>query len=124
MTNLNNYPTIKKELASYILDRINDGVINNENRDEWHFHCFNEDYYIIGYYQASEWLKTHDLDTFEAIEMVKEYEMDHFGEFNTKINSEAIVNMLVYILGEELIYSDDFKNIKQLKKAMKEIAND
>ena len=124
MTNLNNYPTIKKELASYILDRINDGVINNENRDEWHFHCFNEDYYIIGYYQATEWLKTHDLDTFKAIEIVKEYEVDHFGEFTTKINSESIVNMLAYILGEELIYSDDFKNIKQLKKAMKEIAND
>lgn len=124
MTNLNNFPTIKKELANHILDRISDGVIDNTNKDDWHFHCFNEDFYIVYHSEAVKWLKNHNLDTFEAIEIVTEYENEQFGETNTKINPEAIVNMVAYILGEELLYSDEFKNIKQLKKAMKEITND
>ena len=116
--------SIKKELACHILDKINDGIIDNGNRDDWHYHCFNEDYYIIGYYEAKEWLKRHDVGTFEAIGLVKDYEIDNFGEFTTNINYEAIVNMIAYIFGYELLYSDDFKTIKQLKKAMKKIVNE
>lgn len=123
MQNLNDYPTIKTELASHILDRISVGVIDNDSKYDWHFHCFNKDYYIIYHSEAVKWLKKHDLDTFEAIEIVTEYENEHFGETNTKINPKSIVNMIAYIFGEELIYSEDFKNIKQLKKAMKEIIN-
>lgn len=111
--------SIKTELVNHILDKINDGILTNENRDDWHFYCFNEDYYIIGYYEASQWLKNHKIGEFEAVDIVKEYEIDHFGEFNTKINSEAIVNMLAYIYGEELLNSFDVKNIKQLKKELK-----
>lgn len=111
--------SIKKELSSYILDCINDNVICNANRDDWHHLLFNTNYYIIGYYNASQWLKSHNISEFEAIEIVREYENENFGEFTTEINSEKIVNMLVYIYGEELIYSDDFKSIKQLKKAIK-----
>lgn len=114
--------SVKQELASHVIDLINDGVLTNENKEDWHFHAFNEDYYIIGYYQASEWLKKHDIDSFEAIGICQQYEKDNFGEC-TKVydNSETTVNMLVYIYGEELIYSDDFKKIKHLKKAMKEL---
>jgi hypothetical protein len=114
--------SIRVELAAHILDRINDGVIDNDNRDDWHFHCFNEDFYIVYHSAAKEWLKQHDLDTFEAIEIVREYEMDNFGEMNTAINPEAIVNMLAYIYGEELIYSVDADTIKELKEEMEEIA--
>lgn len=116
--------SIKTELAQSILDKINDGILTNDNRDDWHYHAFNEDYYIIGYFEANNWLKKHDLDAFEAIEIVKDYEVNNFGEFTTKINSEAIVNMIAYIYGEELIYDQDFKNIKELKKAMKDIVKD
>lgn len=113
--------SIKKEIANHIIDRINDRVIDNTNRDDWHYYCFNEDYYIIGYYEAKQWLKAHDLDTFEAIDIVQEYEKDNFGETNTKINSEAVVNMLVYIYGDELIYSDNYETVEQLKEAMENI---
>lgn len=116
--------SIKKELAQSILDKINDEILTNDNRDDWHYHAFNEDYYIIGYFEANEWLKKHDLDVFEAIETVRDYEVTNFGKFTTKVNSEAIANMIAYIYGEDLIYSEDFKNIKQLKKAMKEIAKE
>lgn len=115
--------SIKKELAQHILDAINDGIIDNNNRDDWHFHLFNEDYYIIGYYQASEWLKKHNLDTFEAIDIVKDYEIDHFGEFTTEINSEAIVNMVAYIFGEELLTDLDSENIEDLIEELNAILN-
>jgi len=108
--------SIRVELEAHIIDRINDGVLTNDNKDEWHFHCFNEDHYIIYYSVAVDWLKTHNIDTFEAIETVREYEMDNFGEMNTEINPESIVNMLAYIYGEELIHSYDAETVEELKE--------
>ena len=108
--------SIKTELLNHILDRINDRVLTTENRDDWHFHCFNEDYYIIYHSKAVEWLKNHELDTFEAIEIVKDYETDNFGELTTNINPESIVNMLAYIYGEELINSFDAESVEELKE--------
>jgi hypothetical protein len=112
--------SIKQELASHIIDRINDGVIYNENKEGWHFYCFNEDYYIIGYYQASEWLKAHDLDAFEAVSICQEYERDNFGKDAIQIydNSEKTVNMLAYIYGEELLNSVDVDTVEELKEEM------
>lgn len=108
--------SIKKELLNHILDRINDRVLTNQNIDDWRFHCFNEDYYIIYHSKAIQWLKIHSIDTFEAIETVKDYELQHFGEFTTKINPESIVNMLAYIYGEELMYSFNIDSVDKLKK--------
>mgnify|MGYP003119545742 FL=1 len=66
-----------------------------------HHQIFNEDYYIVGYYQAEQWLGT---DTFRVIAEIKDYEEMHFGECHTDLSSsEAVVNMYVYILGEEVI---------------------
>ena len=50
--------SVKEELLNSILDKINDGVLTNDNKDEWHYLCFNEDYYIIGYYEFNQWLMT------------------------------------------------------------------
>lgn len=114
--------SIKLELAGHILDRINDGIIDDANKDEWHFHCFNEDYYIIGYYQALEWLKRHNIDTFDAIKTCNDYEKDNFGEMSGKYNnSESTVNMLAYIYGEELLNEIDADNIEELREQLKEI---
>ncbi len=112
--------TIKTELQNHILDMINDEVINNTNKDEWHYHCFNEDYYIIGYYDANQWLKKHNLSTFEAVEIVRNYEVDNYGKFWTYINSESIVNMLAYIYGEEIIYDIDAESVEELKEILEE----
>ena len=38
---------------------------------ELHNQIFNEDYYIVGYYQAEQWLGT---DTFSVIAEIKDYE--------------------------------------------------
>jgi hypothetical protein len=95
---------LDKELASHILNRINDGVVTDGNMDDiLHYHCFNEDLYIIGYYNAEQWITKHFDSTFDAIKLVKEYETDAFGSMITDINSESIANMLAYIKGDELI---------------------
>ena len=97
--------SIKTELHKHILNCLNEGILTNENSEEWHYYCFNKDHYITGYYQAIQWLEKHNIDAFEAIDIVREYEVYNFGEFTREINSECIVNMLVYIYGEEILNS-------------------
>lgn len=108
--------SVRTELLNHILDRINDGVIDDSNKDEWHFYCFNEDYYIIGYYEASQWLKNHNIGEFEASGICQQYEIDNFGESKVYDNSESVVNMLAYIYGEEIIFSLNANTIEELEE--------
>ena len=78
-----NLETIKTELKEHL----NDYILNSfewsdivEDAHELHFQAFNQDYYIIGYYQAEQWLKKHDISVFEGIEFVQNYERDNFGD--------------------------------------------
>ena len=101
MKNLSNNG--RNELIGKIIDAINDGYLIGKPVNELHHEIFNTDYFIIGYFKAEEWLK-ENYGVFAAIETVKNYEIDNFGELNTDISSsEKLVNMLVYILGEELL---------------------
>jgi len=103
-----NLDTIKTELKEYILDNINyyDNIDELIRDNELHHELFNTDYYIIGTYKCKEWLKEHNLCTFEVCDFIKEYEVDNFGECTTDLSSpERVVNMLVYILGQEVLYS-------------------
>jgi hypothetical protein len=93
----------KKELVEHIEDGV--AEIKEYNPDNWredlHFHLFNEDYYIIGTYKAKQWLGDF---AFDAIETIREYEQDNFGEVSTDFSSpEKVVNMYTYIAGEELM---------------------
>lgn len=114
--------SVKLELANHILDRINDGVIDDTNKDDWHFHCFNEDYYIIGYYEASQWLKAHEIEPFEAIGICQQWEQDVLGE-KQKVydNAETTVNMLAYVWGEKLLSEISAESIEELTEALNEI---
>ena len=47
--------------------------------EDLHHKLFNEDYYIIGYYNCEQWLKKHNLNIFEAIAFVQDYESEMFG---------------------------------------------
>ena len=89
--------SIKEELTEYINDN------KNYYEEELHYHLFNQDYYIIGYYQAQEWLDKHGISVFEALDTIREYEDLNFGECKSYTNAEETVNMLVYIYGEELL---------------------
>jgi len=97
--------TIKTELKNYIEENINNYASNDE---DLHFHLFNEGYYIIGYYNAEQWLKEHNISVFEGIEFVQEYERENFGTVKTYDNAESLVNMIVYIVGGELIYQEEY----------------
>ena len=68
-----------------------------------HNELFNTDYYIVGTYQAEEALREYDV--FEAIRKVKNYEENNFGVVYTDLSDpKAVVNMLYYIIGEEVLY--------------------
>ena len=83
-----------QELKKYDLEEYNQLVQDGEI----HNRLFNEDYYIIGTFEAKEWLQN---EVFEVMEFVKDYEIDNFGESHTELtNPEKLVNMYVYVMGE------------------------
>ena len=100
----------RKEIAEYFNDYIkeNDTAIFEDKYfyDDIHHYCFNENYYIIGTYQAKQWLGD---ETLNIINFIKEYEEFNFGKVSTDFKSAyKIVNMYVYIIGEEVV--NDWKN--------------
>ena len=90
---------------------LQDVVLNNFSADstdfsELHQVAFNESEYLIGYYRCEQWLKQHDISPFEAIADIIQWELDVLGESEMKpsdINSESVVNLLTYILGEQVL---------------------
>lgn len=67
-----------------------------------HNRVFNEDYEYIYTSEAREMLNRYDV--FDAIEEIKEYEQNNFGEVNTDFSSScAVANMIWYIIGEEAL---------------------
>jgi len=95
----------RTEILTHTIDRIremrdyNADLLDDKDQCDLHSVIFNESHYIIGYFQGKEWLGE---DTFEALGMIQEYEQSNFGETTTDLSSsEAVANMLAYILGEE-----------------------
>lgn len=83
--------------------------------DELFDYMFNSDYYIIGTYEAIEALETYKNDekldgyetalngVFGAIQLVKQYESDQFGDASTPLDDpEKLASMVEYIRGESL----------------------
>ena len=92
---------MRKEARKAIIEALQDGY--DGYYCDLHHEVFNTDYYIIGTYEAKEALKEYDV--FEAIEKVQTYEEENFGEVYTDLsNPEKLVNMLYYIIGEEVLY--------------------
>ena len=128
MKNLTN--EARKELISKVIETIQENDLEGLYVEELHQRAFNQDYYIIGYYEAEKWLVAN-YGVFEAIEKIQEYEENNFGEVNTNLgNSESVCNMLTYILGEEIIQDlnikgDKFtkKELKRIEKELKELVN-
>ena len=96
----------KEEIKEYFDDYIKDNeewLKESEHwKDDLHHNAFNTDYYIIGTYQAKQWLGDMALD---VINFIKDYEQDTFGEvFCDFSDPERIVNAYVYIIGEEIVW--------------------
>jgi len=95
----------RTEILTHTTDRLREmrdhdaDVLDDRDSCDLHQVIFNESHYIVGYFQGKQWLGE---DTFEALGMIKEYEQSNFGELTTDLSSsEAVANMLAYILGEE-----------------------
>ena len=94
------YEEIKEHFVDWMKEQ--DAEWLKDNKDYWHHHAFNMDYYIIGTYQATQWLGDR---AFEVINIIKDYEQSNFGEVYTDLSSpEAVVNMYAYIVGETVVY--------------------
>ena len=84
---LSNFPCTSNYLSYYWADL--------------HHFLFNEDYFLIGYYNCKKWLGDSLLS---AINLIKDYELFNFGEVSSDLSSsEDIANMTAYILGEEIL---------------------
>jgi len=104
MSNLNkNFIELVK---SHGLDRLGENPEKFEDKDELHSFLFNEDYFVIGYFQASKILKDCNYSELDAIRDLIQLQNDHFGEISFKpeeLNSEFLVNQLTYFYGFEVI---------------------
>ena len=90
---------IREHFNDFIEDRGEEWV--SENLEDLHHYAFNEDYYIIGRYQATQWLGE---EVFNVIDHIKEYEQTNFGEVATDLSEpERVVNMYAYIIGETVV---------------------
>lgn len=100
-TNINTkHNEMRAEAIEKIIETLENGF--SGYYADLHNEVFNTDYYIIGTYKAEKALEEYGV--FEAIRKVKEYEIDNFGELFTDIaDPEKLVNMLFYIVGDEVI---------------------
>ena len=90
-------------IAQTAIDKLNDGIGNNVTGADLHNELFNTDYFIIGRFQAEQWLIANT-GVFNAIGIITDYEKDNFGEIMTDLSeSEKVCNMIVYIAGEEVL---------------------
>jgi len=101
--------------TSYNTEVLNYGIENLKNVQadsvhgcDLHNRLFNEDYFIIGYHQAEEFLKNTVEGIFGCIEKIKTYEQDNFGQVSTDLSSsEKVANMYAYIVGEEILQESE-----------------
>ena len=94
------YEEIKEHFEDFINQEGKDWV--EEHKEDLHHEIFNTDYYIIGTYKAKQWLEDQ---VFDVINIIKKYENFNFGSVNTDLSDpEKVVNMYVYIVGEQIVY--------------------
>ena len=95
------YDEIKEHFEDFIKDQDKNWI--EENKDDLQHEIFNTDYYIIGRHQAKLWLEDQ---VFNIIDTIKKYENFNFGSVNTDLSEpEKVVNMYVYIVGEQITYN-------------------
>lgn len=105
------------EIREHTVDMLRDLKGSRIYGCDLHNEIYNTDYYIIGTYKAKDWCGS---ETFNIIEIIKEYEQDNFGEVNTDFSDpEKVVNMYVYIVGEDFLSESE-----TLRKAWDRVLDD
>ena len=104
-------PAIFNEVESLLIDALDDGTLDGVSTVDMHNVVYNTSPTYVYYEDATRDLE--QLGTFLAIQAVMEYEKTNFGEPSPAEqygNPCWVANMVVYILGEELIahvFGDD-----------------
>lgn len=93
------------EIRSFAIDRLMEIAhhkdIRHEETYDLHNIIFNESYYIVGYYQAQQWIGS---DAFRMIGDIQEAEKNAFGENHAKLdNAEVVANHWAYWQGHDII---------------------
>ena len=97
------YDEIKNELLDYV-ENNNLTLSEALQDDDLHYKVYNSDYFVIGYYNAEQWLIKDDRNyTFEVLEYVQEQEEIALGTIEKIDNAERLVNLYAYWLGYEVI---------------------
>ena len=119
-----------QEMQQYGLDRLKDGIGLDSYACDLHHELYNMDYFIVGTYEAKQFLESYGV--FEAIEIVQSYEQNNFGESYTDYsNPEKLVNMLAYVIGEDFLansnvlanFWDDRINEENILEIIEELEN-
>lgn len=98
-----------EEIKQHFLDYVKDNYTNLKEAledEDLHDKVFNEDYYIIVYHQAEQWLVEDNINyTFECLNYVIEKNEIEFGytHKNNINDAETLVNNYAYWLGQEII---------------------
>ena len=91
----------KQKVREYILDRLEEGWGEERYACDLHNYLVNEEYFVIGTWQAEQFLVNA---VWDAIRMIKDWEEDTWGECTTDLSSpEIVANMFAYIVGEEIL---------------------
>ena len=97
------YDEIKNELLDYV-ENNNLTLSEALQDDDLHYKVYNSDYFVIGYYNAEQWLIKNDRNyTFEVLGYVQEQEEIALGTIEKIDNAERLVNLYAYWLGYEVI---------------------
>ena len=110
MTTINlssfNFESVNLSVIAEAVEYLKDFLVDTESTD---YLCdvANEslgcDPYVIYHSKAKDWLKMHNLDTFDVIEDVREYHNINFGEFSLEINPETIVTAYMSTVLNDLV---------------------
>lgn len=98
-------PAIFEEVENRLIDALTDGTLDGVSASYMHHIVYNQDQTYIYYADAERDLER--IGTFLAVQDVMAYEQEQFGHV---ISAEPygdpcwVANMIVYILGEALIY--------------------
>lgn len=123
--------THNEQILSHAIEGLKNLTEGSTYGCDLHNKLFNEDYFIIGYYNAEQFL-INGPGIFAAIEEIKEYEQSNFGQVSTDFSSsEKVANMYAYIKGEELLYEsktvrdkwDNCLEAEDIKAIIKELKN-
>jgi hypothetical protein len=120
-----------KDIVDYALAGM-DSIQEGQEAADLHHELFNTGYFIVGTHEAKKWLEKYP-GIFEAIETIKEYEQDNFGQVSTDLSvPEKVVNMFAYIEGEKLLQTSktlekrwnetlNAQDIEQIKKELRSV---